>query len=130
MRRGPFDPQAYGSVETSSDERDRHAKSDRIVESEGREDRWAIRRNALSRSLVLDAQAIFECRMGRPVSENEARNLLGNLADYVWMLVQWEVSAAAPAAMVDQKICTDGARSKPRKSVHRKRKKAARRPGP
>jgi len=41
--------------------------------------------------LVLDVKDYFEEQLKRPVSIDEARNLLGNLADYMWMLVKWEI---------------------------------------
>lgn len=63
-----------------------------IEESARRDDRWTVRRASLSRALILDAQREFEKRLGRQVSENEARNLLGNLADYLWMLIDWQVN--------------------------------------
>lgn len=66
----------------------------------GRNDRLTVRRNMLSRPLVLDAKALFERRLGRTVSENEARNLLGNLADFGWMLVQWEISPPPPPTLM------------------------------
>lgn len=57
--------------------------------------RRVIRRDRLSRQLVLDARALFEKRLQRPVTEDEARNLLGNLTDLMWMLIRWETTAQA-----------------------------------
>src|SRR3546814_12874706 len=85
--------------------------------------RWAIRRSALSRQLVLDAQNVFTRRLQRPVTENEARNLLGNLADYVWMLVQWEVSGADPHLARKEKNQQSRPRGRPRKPDTVQRKK-------
>src|SRR3546814_6530010 len=90
--------------------------------------RWAIRRSALSRQLVLDAQNVFTRRLQRPVTENEARNLLGNLADYVWMLVQWEVSGADPHLARKEKNQPSRPRGRPRKPDTVKRKKPRRPP--
>lgn len=94
---------SYGEVSSVSDDACESPVTRRSDGAEGREDRWAIRRGALSRQLVLDARDLFERRLQRPVSENEARNLLGNLADYVWMLVQWEVSGPDPNASPNEK---------------------------
>lgn len=89
MRRTRLETTAYGDVVVGEqlDEGDRPP----VAESAEREERWTIRRSSLSKELVLDAQALFAHRLGREVSENEARNLLGNLSDYIWMLVRWKV---------------------------------------
>jgi hypothetical protein len=92
MRRVRLGTTSYGDV-TPPDKSDSvRIPEQPVCEPARRDDRWTTRRGALSRELVLDAQALFERRMARPISENEARNLLGNLTDYVWMLVNWEVS--------------------------------------
>lgn len=51
------------------------------------------RRNAFSGEVVREAQELFEKRLGRPISEIEVRNLLGNLTDWMSMLVMWELQA-------------------------------------
>ena len=59
-----------------------------------------VRRDKFSVGLTRDAQALFSERLGRPVSEGEARNLLGNLTDFMWMLIFWkthETDEAPPA---------------------------------
>lgn len=48
------------------------------------------RRNKFSAALVDDARVLFERRLKRPVSTAEARNLLGDLTDYMWVLIGWE----------------------------------------
>lgn len=61
-----------------------------------RDERRTVRRAAFSPMLVQEATTCFEGRLGRAVSHDEARNLLGHLADYIWMLVRWdEVSSEA-----------------------------------
>lgn len=40
------------------------------------------RRSLFSPGLVADARAYFEARLDRPVSDDEARKFLGDLADY------------------------------------------------
>lgn len=42
----------------------------------------AVRRDKFSSQLLADASAVFSRRLGRVVSEDEARALLGDLADY------------------------------------------------
>src|SRR3546814_12725632 len=96
MRRTRLETTSYGEVSPVVEDAGDLISPSPTDSPLGREDRWAIRRSALSRQLVLDAQNVFTRRLQRPVTENEARNLLGNLADYVWMLVQWEVSGADP----------------------------------
>ena len=73
-------------------------------EPDGQAARLVARRGAFSRQLVFDAQKLFEERLGRPVSENEARNLLGNLADYLGMLVVWSTKPETeiPAELADK----------------------------
>ncbi|GLJ00217.1 hypothetical protein Sbs19_40340 [Sphingobium sp. BS19] len=128
MRRTRLDSTTYGEVKPVSDEVGETVRVPFVDEPSGREDRWTIRRGALSRQLVLDAQALFEQRMQRQVSENEARNMLGNLADYVWMLVQWEVSAVDPTAAIHEKNPPGKPRGRPRKSDYEKRRQSRRSP--
>lgn len=45
------------------------------------------RRNKFSAKLIAEASAIFSRRLGRPVSEGEARTLLGDLTDYYQLAV-------------------------------------------
>lgn len=124
MRRTRLETTRYGDVKPVPEDTGDCAPSHHMDQPSGREDRWAIRRSALSRQLVLDAQALFQRRMQRPVSENEARNMLGNLADYVWLLVQWEVSAVDPPASGDEKNRSLGPRSQPGKADEGKRRKS------
>nr|WP_144033783.1 hypothetical protein [Sphingomonas laterariae] len=42
----------------------------------------STRRDKFSKELIADAKVIFARRLGRDVSEDEARALLGDLADY------------------------------------------------
>lgn len=116
MRRLRLDTTAYGEVKPAVDDVQEHTLPAHAERRSGRDDRWTIRRSALSRQLVLDAQEFFTRRLQRPVSENEARNMLGNLADYVWMLVQWEVSAADPTAHEQEKKQPARPRGRPKKS--------------
>lgn len=89
MRRARLGTTAYGEVPQQVES---EPAGPSIVEAPSQtEDRWTIRRAALSRDLVLDAQAVFTRRLGRTISENEARNMLGSFGDYVWMLVRWKV---------------------------------------
>ncbi|EQB16572.1 hypothetical protein RLDS_07070 [Sphingobium lactosutens DS20] len=128
MRRLRLDTTAYGEVKPAVDDVQEHTLPAHAEQRSGRDDRWTIRRSALSRQLVLDAQEIFTRRLQRPVSENEARNMLGNLADYVWMLVQWEVSAADPTAHEQKKKQPARPRGRPQKSDPIKRKPSRRVP--
>ena len=96
MRRTRLDTTAYGEVPPPDTAEIAAPPQPSVANGTGKDDRWVIRRTALSRQLVLDAQALFQERLRRPVSENEARNLLGNLGDYMWMLVRWEVSSPVP----------------------------------
>jgi len=54
-----------------------------------------ISRSSLSDELVLEAQAKFKKFSGRSLSEHEAREALGNLADFVKMLREWNRSPEA-----------------------------------
>ena len=47
-----------------------------------RHDLPAVQRDKFSSQLLADASAVFSRRLGRVVSDEEARALLGNLADY------------------------------------------------
>lgn len=128
MRRTRLEGTSYGEVSPVTDDVGKFPVTLSSDGAEVREDRWAIRRGALSRQLVLDARDLFARRLQRPVSENEARNLLGNLADYVWMLVQWEVSGPDPVASPKEKNLTQRPRGRPRKSDNKKRKPPVRPP--
>jgi hypothetical protein len=128
MRRTRLASTTYGEVKPVPGDPEETLREPVVNETSGREDRWAIRRGSLSRQLILDAQALFEQRMKRKVTENEARNMLGNLADYVWMLVQWEVSSTDPAARQQENIPPGKPRGRPRKSDNEKRRKARRSP--
>ena len=57
-----------------------------ISQRDSREPRIA-RRDKFSRELIADAGAIFSRRLGRPVSHDEARALLGDLTDYYELAV-------------------------------------------
>lgn len=129
MRRLRLETTTYGELKPAVEDVADQSGPAPPTHTPGREDRWTIRRSALSRQLVLDAQAVFTRRLRRPVSENEARNMLGNLADYLWMLVQWEVTAADPPADVKEKNQSARPRDRPKKSDHVKRK-PSRRPPP
>ena len=54
-----------------------------------------ISRNSLSKELVLETQAKFEKFSGRSLSEHNAREALGNLADLVKILIEWNQSPEA-----------------------------------
>lgn len=54
-----------------------------------------ISRNSLSTELVLEAQVKFEKFSGRSLSEHDAREALGNLADFVKILIEWDRSPEA-----------------------------------
>lgn len=129
MRRLRLETTTYGEVKPTAEDVEARPSPPPSTDAPSREDRWTIRRSALSRQLVLDAQAVFTHRLQRPVSENEARNMLGNLADYVWMLVQWEVAAADPPAHVKEKNQPARPRGRPKKPDQVKRK-PSRRPPP
>ncbi len=64
-------------------------------QNDPREPRIA-RRDKFSRQLIEDASAIFARRMGRPVSQDEARILLGDLTDY------YELAIARRRTIVDR----------------------------
>lgn len=52
----------------------------------------SISRSSLSNELVNDAQQKFETFSGRSLSEHDAREALGNLADFVNLLIEWDRS--------------------------------------
>ena len=114
MRRTRLDTTAYGDVQPLPETEISPPAQPKAADERGRDDRWVIRRTALSRQLVLDAQALFEERLKRPISENEARNLLGNLGDYMWMLVKWEVSPSAPGREISERRPRGRARKNPK----------------
>lgn len=116
MKRLRLPTTAYGAVPpTTPSERPSLPTASAHDESRS-DDRWTVRRSAFSRELILDAQALFEERLKRPVSENEARNLLGNLADYMWMLVQWEVTPPDVNSNMPPKASPRKKRGRPRKT--------------
>lgn len=61
--------------------------SDFGVPESSRPEPRICRRNKFSADLVAEASAIFSRRLGRPVSEGEARTLLGDLTDYYQLAV-------------------------------------------
>lgn len=79
-----------------------------------------VRRDKFSLDLVRDAQAVFAERLGRPVSEGEARNLLANLTDYMWILIHWKTRQAEEAAVKPEPVPVVG-KKKRRKSLPPKR---------
>jgi hypothetical protein len=112
MKRVRLDTTAYGDVQppplTDAGYERPLADCEKVVAAP-----WMIRRNALSRELVLDAQALFQERLNRPISEGEARNLLGNLGDFMWMLINWEVNPSVGPS----KPPRSKARGRPRKKA-------------
>jgi hypothetical protein len=96
MRRAHLDTTAYGDVQSSAPGNDTIPEEPSLDRETDGDDRWVIRRSAIPRQLVLEARSLFEERLERSVSENEARNLLGNLGDYMWVLVKWEVGTSDP----------------------------------
>ncbi|AMK23289.1 hypothetical protein K426_11770 [Sphingobium sp. TKS] len=96
MRRARLETTAYGDLQPPAHGEIAPPEKPSPAREAGRDDRWVIRRSALSRQLVLEAQSFFENGLQRSVSESEARNLLGNLGDYMWILVKWEVGPFEP----------------------------------
>jgi hypothetical protein len=121
MRRRRLETTAYGSVPTISETEPLPVpvQSDADRQLVGS---WVTRRSAFSPALVRDASVLFEQRLGRKISEGEARNMLGSLTDYLWMLIKWETDppAATPAETVDL--------SRPKRLSKRTKPKAPPRP--
>ncbi len=91
MRRLRLETTPYGPVPELPESASPPPSAKWDMAADSREHRWVTRKSAFSNALVAEARGLFEERLGRSITEGEARNLLGNLADYAWMLVKCEI---------------------------------------
>lgn len=91
MKRMRLDTTSYGTP-TEASEASGAGEADQTEQFRGLSHARIARRRKFSSALVEEARLVFEQRLGRTVSPNEARNMLGDLTDFMCLLIEWEVS--------------------------------------